>query len=138
MSFSVRAEALEKPLDQWAAAAANVLPRECDFCGAAPGWSLGQQGYAFDKAGRVLAAVREKGSATSALLTLGAAAPHALESSRQGGPDGSAGLPYSFGGLVSAADGEALYMIGAGPATPAGVYSWKPSASEARARAVSC
>lgn len=114
---------------------ANVAPMLADFSGAAPGWALGQQGYSFAKGtGAVLAAVRLPGEAASTLLVLGAQAPHA-KTAQFSAADG--GLPYGFGGLSTSADGSKLYMLGASPELPGGLYEWA-GLSSAAAPAPAC
>lgn len=119
--FCVR-NARSTPLGpQWAAQAENVLPMELDFSGPAPGWALGQQGYAFARGtGDVLAAVRLPGEATSTLLVLDGGEGHA-RSSMHSMAEG--GLPFGFGGLASRDDGT-LFMLGTSPELPGGIFEW--------------
>lgn len=110
-----------KPGPSWATSAYNVLRMEADFSGAAPGWSLGQQGYAYSKAsGDVLASVRLPGETASTLLVLSAGGRH----EQLGAYSLKDGLPVGVGGLCSARDGS-LFFLGASPESPGGIFEWK-------------
>lgn len=116
-------------VDKHAHKATNVMPMLADFSGAAPGWALGQQGYAFAKGtGDVLAAVRLPGEASSTLLVFAGAEGHAKKGEHSGE---AGGLPFSFGGLTTSPDGSKLYLLGASPERPGGVYEWTGLAAPA-------
>ena len=75
-----------------------ILPRETDFGGAAPGWSFGQQGYAFLADGRVAAHYTDRSSGETKLLvfaedTSGASARTSPGPSPQQPPSALAAAP---------------------------------------------
>ena len=106
---------------------AAILPRDADFGGSSPGWSLGQQGYAFLSDGRVAATMPRDGKTrllvfdedTAGVADVAAAAAASLATF--GDADG---LPPSFGSLTPSPDGT-LYVLGGAPDVPSGVYAWK-------------
>ena len=93
----------------------SILPMETDLGGAAPGWSLGQQGFNFLEDGRVMAQYQNEGK--SVLLVSDQDGSNVQE---YGTEDG---LPMKFGGFCGM-DHTHLYFLGASPSTPTSVYQW--------------
>jgi len=106
----------------------NVLPKDIDFGGRAPGWTFGQQGYGFLVDGRVAAHYTSRETGQSELIvfkedTTGSSdVPTLVQQSAKiyGTKDG---LPHSFSGLAPSVTGS-LYLVGGGPDAPSGVYRW--------------
>ena len=91
---------------------------DADLGGSAPGWALGQQGYTFLSDGRVAAAYPDRKTGQTAVAIL------KEDGSAKVVHSGAAsGLPHSVGGLTPGLEGE-IYMVGGGPAVPAGIYKW--------------
>jgi len=109
-----------------------IAPRNVDLGGSSPGWSLGQQGYAFLSDGRVAAHAPDRDTGRTALLVFDEAdgtAGSSEAADRVSTFTADDGLPHMFGGLTPAEDGT-LYMIGGGPDVPSGVYAWRGLISE--------
>ncbi|CAB9527717.1 Acylamino-acid-releasing enzyme [Seminavis robusta] len=101
-------------------ASVNVLPMEFDFGGAAPGWSLGQQGFTFLQDGRLVATYTKQG--ISILVVANVAEPGPATQIQEFSAEDST-LPRQFGGVV-AGSGTALYFLGGSPSTPTCLYKW--------------
>jgi dipeptidyl aminopeptidase/acylaminoacyl peptidase len=99
--------------------AKSILPMESDFGGAAPGWSLGQQGFGFLPDGRIIAQYKKDASSVLVVADVSADGP-ATGIQEYGIEDG---LPMQFGGVVSTESND-LYFIGGSPSTPTSVYKW--------------
>jgi dienelactone hydrolase len=105
----------------------NVLPMEYDFGGAAPGWSLGQQGFTFLNDGRLVATYTKNG--TSVLIV--ANVTSTTTTTKEDGPVANDiqeytmehGLPQQFGGVVAGSN-DTLYFMGGSPSTPMTIYKW--------------
>lgn len=123
-----------------------ILPREVDFGGAAPGWSLGQQGYAFLADGRVAAHIANRSTGETNLLVFsdveggdgegeGDVAAAVQASLTTFTPED--GLPHSFGSITPAPDGT-LYLLGGGPQVPSGIYAWRGLNGGSNAQLLAC
>jgi hypothetical protein len=104
-----------------------VLPMSTDFGGAAPGWTLGQQGYDFLTDGRLIAQFSRDG--TSVLVVADVMSWDTTSTTtttvQYHEYDFKDGLPTQFGGFVEALDGSKdLYFVGGDASTPASVYQW--------------
>ena len=100
-----------------------VLPMPYDFGGSAPGWSLGQQGYAFLDDGRLVAQYVKDGVSVLVVADLVVGEKVEVREHSSGGEKGGDGLPAMFGGIVPGKGGE-LYFLGGGPGVPSCVYRW--------------
>jgi dipeptidyl aminopeptidase/acylaminoacyl peptidase len=109
-----------------------VLSLNADFGGAAPGWSLGQQGYSFldDKDdGRLVATFNRDGQS---ILAVADVVNWNVEAGKDGivdvrEYDGRSGLPAMFGGVQGGRNKDGttdLYMIGGNASTPSSIYKW--------------
>jgi len=109
----------------------NMLPKEIDFGGRAPGWVFGQQGYDFLVDGRIIAHYPDSSSGETLLVVFeevkdsNSAESVQVYSSKDG-------LPHSFGGFAPSIDGS-LYFLGGGPDTPSAVYKWDGLKKDANA-----
>jgi hypothetical protein len=97
----------------------SILPKDSDFGGAAPGWSLGQQGFGFLPDGRLVAQYKKDGSSVLLVASVSGDGP-ATDIQEYGINDG---LPMQFGGVIGTESND-LYFIGGSPSTPQSVYKW--------------
>ena len=100
-----------------------VLPMDYDFGGSAPGWTLGQMGYAFLDDGRLVAQYVKDGRSVLVVADVvgdecGGHATNIREYS--GEVDG---LPDMIGGIVTGV-GTELFFLGGSPGVPSCVYGW--------------
>jgi len=102
-----------------------VLPMSSDFGGAAPGWSLGQQGFSFLSDGRLVAQYKKNGESRLLVVDVlkddGSATPTVEEFGTEHG------LPLQFGSVMGGTTTETaqdLYFIGGSPSTPTSIYKW--------------
>jgi len=98
----------------------SVLPMEYDFGSAAPGWTLGQQGYTFLNDGRLAAQYEKDGKCVLVVANVSNSNTAASDVIEFGINDG---LPMMFGG-VHPGEGDDLYFIGGSPSTATSIYKW--------------
>lgn len=98
----------------------TILPMEHDLGGSAPGWALGQQGYAFLDDGRVAASYSKDGRSVLLVADVGGDGK-AVDVVEYGSDDG---LPMMFGGVTPGGEGGVVYLTGGSPSTPTSVYRW--------------
>lgn len=100
---------------------------EVDFGGKSPGWSLGQQGYAFLPNGTLVASIPDRATGRSQLLTMDDNDDAAAAFASVCVLTQEDGLPYMFGALTPAPDGTTIYMLGGAPDAPSSVYVTIPN-----------
>jgi len=114
----------------------SVLPLDHDFGGAAPGWSLGQQGFVFLDDGRLIATFSRNGKSVLVVADVmnwnvdEAGESVAVDAKEYDDRDG---LPSMFGGVQGGKDsnGETvLYFIGGDASTPSSIYKWNMDTKE--------
>jgi dipeptidyl aminopeptidase/acylaminoacyl peptidase len=98
----------------------SILPMDTDFGGAAPGWSLGQQGFSFLPDGRLVAQYKKDGQSVLIVANVSGDGP-ATDIQEYGVQDG---LPMMFGGVIGTEESKDLYFIGGSPSTALSVYKW--------------
>ena len=99
-------------------ASETVLAAGVDLGGAAPGWVLGQQGYAFLENGDVAATYPDRATGRTVLCVVDGAGSQTCYTKDDG-------LPHAFSGVVPA--NGSLYLMGGGPDTPAAIFEWVPA-----------
>lgn len=114
----------------------SVLPMSYDFGGAAPGWSLGQQGFCFMPGdnGRLVAQYSKDGN--SVMLTADVSdgdAPAKDIKEYSGSKDG---LPMMFGSVIPGSDND-VYFVGGSPSVPSSIYKWNME-TKAPAEVLAC
>ncbi|KAL3821952.1 hypothetical protein ACHAXA_004440 [Cyclostephanos tholiformis] len=98
-----------------------VLPMKYDFGGSAPGWTLGQVGYAFLDDGRLVAQYAKDGRSVLVVADVVDVVGEATNVREYGG-EGD-GLPDMLSGIVPGV-GSDLYFLGGSPGVPSCVYVW--------------
>lgn len=114
----------------------NVCPRDAEFSGAAPGWGLGGQNYAFLEDGRIVTCYEDSKSGASRLVLLepankkGAGFSGDVGLGNQGDQGwfatefGQECLPRTLSGFCPSPDSKICYFLGGNPDVPGGIYSW--------------
>ena len=114
----------------------SILPMEVDFGGAAPGWSLGQEGFTFLADGRLISQYKKDGE--SVLLVADVPKDDSKKAANLVEFGIKDGLPMQFGGIVvdstadpSSSEAKDVYFLGGSPSTPSSIYKWNLEAKGA-------
>ncbi|KAL3933512.1 MAG: hypothetical protein SGBAC_010365 [Bacillariaceae sp.] len=112
----------------------SILPMEVDFGGAAPGWSLGQEGFTFLADGRLISQYKKDGESVLLVADVPTKDGNKVATNlvEFGTKDG---LPMQFGGVVvdnsataDSPEAKDIYFLGGSPSTPSSIYKWNLAA----------